>query len=174
LKSADECNSFRNFHHFRKRLLPFCQFCHLLANDLIVDVVSPFAYDSEDPEEGNQTTSNNKEAGKDLFSSYKNQSAYFSNRHLIVKRKNQRLFHVPCTRGKQVSCIWCCRCNECHINGTKHSRHERKTSWVCVTCQRNDGKSCFALFHEADELFNQLYCFTGRTSGKNAMPWQAT
>ena len=41
---------------------------HLLANDLIVDVASPFAYDSsEDSEEGNQTTSNDKEAGKEFF-----------------------------------------------------------------------------------------------------------
>ena len=85
---SDECNSFRNFQHFRKRLLPFRQFNHLLANDLIADVASSFAYDSEDSEEGNQTTSNNKEAGKDVFS-YKRRSAYFSNRHLIVKRKNQ-------------------------------------------------------------------------------------
>ena len=44
---SDECNSFRNFQHYRKRPLPFRQFCHLLANDLIVDVASPFAYDSE-------------------------------------------------------------------------------------------------------------------------------
>jgi hypothetical protein len=65
---SDECNSFQNFQHFRKRRLSFCQFCHLLANDLIVDVASPFAYDSEDSEEGNQTTtSNDKEAGKDFF-----------------------------------------------------------------------------------------------------------
>ena len=71
--------------------MPFCQFCHLLSNDLIVDVASPLvAYDSEDTEEGNQTTSNDKEAGRDHFS-YKKRSAYFSNRHLIVKRKNQRL-----------------------------------------------------------------------------------
>ena len=86
---SDECNSFRDFQDFRKRLLPFRQFCHLLANDLIVDVASPFAYDSDDSEEENQTTSNNtKEAGKEVFS-YKKRSAYFSNRHLVVKRKNQ-------------------------------------------------------------------------------------
>ena len=134
----------------RKRLLTFHQFCHLQANNLVVDVASPFAYDSEDPEEGNQTgASNEEEVGKDLFSYTKKRSAYFSNRHLIVKRRNQRLSHVPWTRGKQVSCIWCCRCDEYHINGTKHSRHERKTSWVCVTCcqvplckvTRYDGKS---------------------------------
>ena len=54
---------------FSEAAFPFRQFCHLLlAYDLIVDVVSPLAYDSEDPEEGNQTTSDNKEAGKDLFS----------------------------------------------------------------------------------------------------------
>jgi hypothetical protein len=32
-----------------------------------VDVASPVAYDSEDPDEGNQTKSNDKEAGKDFF-----------------------------------------------------------------------------------------------------------
>ena len=31
---SDECNSFRNFQHFRKRFLPFRQFFHLLANNL--------------------------------------------------------------------------------------------------------------------------------------------
>ena len=34
---SDECNSFQNFQHFWKRPLPFRQFSHLLANDLIVD-----------------------------------------------------------------------------------------------------------------------------------------
>ena len=134
----------------------------MLANDLIMDVASPFAYDSEDSEEGNQT-SNDKEAGKDIVA-----YAYFSNRHLIVRRKNQRLSHVPCTCGKQVSCIWCCRCDDNHVNGKKHCRYGGKTSWVCVTCQvplckvkRYDGKSCFELFHEAEELFNPC-CVTAR------------
>ena len=95
------------------------------------------------------------------FFSYKKRSAYFSNRYLIAKRRNQQLSHVPVTCGKQVSCSWCCRCDEYHVKGTKHSRHGRKTSWVCVTCQvplckvkRYGGKSCFELFHEAKELFN--------------------
>jgi hypothetical protein len=67
-----------------------------------------------------------------------------------------------CTRGKQVSCIWRCRYDKHHVNGTpKHSQHGRKTLWVCVTChvplckvKRYDGKSCFALFHGAEQLFN--------------------
>ena len=60
----------------------------------------------------------------------------------------------------QTSCVWCCRLD--HSPGfQKHSRHGRKTTWLCSTCNvplckvnRYSGRSCFDLFHEADSLFD--------------------
>ena len=156
--ASNECKSFKDFQRIRARQCSFRQFCQLLANDLTVEVASELNYTASSSED--EEAMPNDEASVQEVILYNKREAFFSRPKLISKRRSRRLVHVPCSAGKQSSCVWCCRLD--HSPGfQKHSRHGRKTTWLCSTCDvplckvnRYSGRSCFDLFHEADSLFD--------------------
>jgi hypothetical protein len=150
---SEKCKSFKDFQKMRARQLPFRQFCFELANDIKIEVVPPTMHESDcnDDEIGRSTPS--------VAITYNKQEAYFSKPQLIERRMNRRLLHQPFSAQTQSSCVWCCRID--HLTGERHTRHGRKTTWMCSTCDvplckrpRFNGRSCFLLFHEAETLFD--------------------
>jgi hypothetical protein len=107
--------------------------------------------DNDDANKGHITAS--------IAITYNKREAYFSKPHLIERRTNRRGLHQPSSIQRQSSCIWCCRID--HSTGERHTRHGRKTTWVCSTCDvplckrpRFNGQSCFVLFHQSETLFD--------------------
>jgi hypothetical protein len=161
--ASNECESFKDFQRIRARQSSFRQFCQLLANDLTVEVASPFVFADNHNNDGGgseeEMLTNDNESVQEVIV-YNKREAFFSRPKLIAKRLSRRIAHVPCSARKQASCVWCCRLDH-HPGLTKHSRHGRKTTWFCGTCdvplckvKRYSGKSCFILFHEAATLFD--------------------
>ena len=156
---SEECKSFKDFQKRRARQLPFRQFCLELANDLKIEVLSPTMYESGSDDNDDNNDANKGHITASIAITYNKREAYFSKPHLIERRTNRRVLHQPSSVQRQSSCIWCCRID--HSTGERHTRHGRKTTWVCSTCDvplckrpRFNGQSCFLLFHEAETLFD--------------------
>ncbi|KAI2503223.1 hypothetical protein MHU86_11246 [Fragilaria crotonensis] len=112
-----------------------------------------------DDNDDNDDAANKGPTTASIAITYNKREAYFSKPHLIERRTNRRVLHQPSSVQRQSSCIWCCRID--HSTGERHTRHGRKTTWVCSTCDvplckrpRFNGQSCFLLFHEAETLFD--------------------
>lgn len=165
---SSRCLSFRQFQKEKSRQPSFRQFCSMLTRDISLEVLD---MESNSDSEGNNlavpSAMNNLTAGGAITIAYNKRDSFFSRPDLIAKRRNGRLNHDPVSTQSQACCIWCCRKTKMHSDGTPHSRHGLKTTWKCAVCNvplckvpRFDGKSCFTLFHESDELFNPC-CITG-------------
>jgi hypothetical protein len=158
--ASDECKSFKDFQRIWARQCSFRQFCQLLANDLTVEVASSLNYNASSSDDEDDERMTNNEANVQEVFVYNKREAFFSKPKLVTKRRSRRIAHVPCSARKQTSCVWCC-CLDHSPDFQKHSRHGRKTTWLCSTCDvplckvnRYSGRSCFDLFHEADSLFD--------------------
>lgn len=154
---SDRCLSFHQFQREKSRQLSFRQFCCMLAKDISLEVLS---IESNSDSEINDLAEPGAGSGA-ITIAYNKRKSFFSRPDLITMRRNRRLNHEAVSTQTQASCIWCCRQTEMHSEGTPHSRHGLKTKWKCAVCNvplckviRMNGKSCFALFHESDELFN--------------------
>ena len=173
---SDECESFKDFQKRRARQVPFRQFCQMLASDLTVEVVPPSGYESSSSEEDNEWVAgspdendertdreedrNHSRQRESVAISYNKREAFFAKPHLIAKRMNRRLTHLPSSARRQSSCVWCCR-RDHSTPSQSHCRHGRKTTWVCSICDvpqckvpRFNGQSCFVLFHQSETLFD--------------------
>ena len=174
LLASEECKSFKDFQKRRKRQPPFRQFCHMLAEDLSVEVVAPMIYSTSSSDEDDETMmagmSDNDEVKRQRIQNknspgtisivYNKRDAYFSVPELIAKRMNRRIPHLPCSQRTQSSCVWCCRMDH-YTSEQQHSRHGRKTTWQCAICdvslckvKRYHNQSCFVLFHVSYDLFD--------------------
>jgi hypothetical protein len=136
-------------------------FVNFLANDLTVEVASSLNYNasSSDDEDDERILTNDDTSVQEVIV-YNKREAFFSKPKLVTKRQSRRIAHAPCSAQKQTSCVWCC-CLDHSPGFQKHSRHGRKTTWLCSTCNvplckvnRYSGQSCFDLFHEPDSLFD--------------------
>ena len=171
-----ESNSFKDFQKRRARQLPFRRFFQMLASDLTVEVVPPSGFESSSEEDnewvaGSSTDENDQRTEreedrrhslqhKSVTIYYNKREAFFAKPHLIAKRMNRRVAHLPSSARRQSSCVGCCR-RDHSTPYQRHSRHGRKTTWVCSTCDvplckvaRFDGHRCFVLFHQSETLFD--------------------
>jgi hypothetical protein len=107
--ASAECRSFKEFQKTRARLPPFRQFCHMLAEDLRVDVVPPIMYQSsssdeddefvvmpgtsdDDGEVETQRTRQTRNNASEMVSiAYNKRDAYFSMPELIAKRMTRSI-----------------------------------------------------------------------------------
>jgi SAP domain len=158
---SEECKSFKDFQKRRARQLSFRQFCRELANDLQLEVVPPSIHESgsDDDDTGIMRSTDRGDRTSSVVITYNKREAYFTKPHLIERRMNRRVLHQPSSVQRQSSCVWCCRID--HSTGQRHTRHGRKTTWMCSMCDvplckrpRFNGQSCFLLFHEAETLFD--------------------
>ncbi len=172
-----ESNSFKDFQKRRARQLPFRRFFQkMLASDLTVEVVPPSGFESSSEEDnewvtGSSTDENDQRTDrkddrrhslqrKSVAIYFNKREAFFAKPHLIAKRMNRRVAHLPSSARTQSSCVWCCQ-RDHSTPDQRHSWHGRKTTWVCSTCDvplqkvtRFNGQSCFVLFHQSEALFD--------------------
>jgi hypothetical protein len=160
---SDRCLSFRQFQREKSRQLSFRQFCCVLARDISLEVlnIEESSSDSECNNLAEPGAVDNLAGSGTITIAYNKRKSFFSRPDLIAMRGNRRLNHEVVSTKSQACCIWCCRHTVMHSEGTPHSRHGLKTKWKCSVCNvplckvtRMNGRSCFELFHESDELFN--------------------
>jgi hypothetical protein len=156
---SDRCLSFRQFQKEKSRQLSFRQFCSVLARDISLEVLN---IESNSDSESNNLAEPG--APGEITIAYNKRKSFFLRPDLIAMRCNGRLNHEAVSTESQASCIWCCRQTVMHSDGTPHSCHGLKTKWKCAVCNvplcrvtRMNGRSCFTLFHESDELFNPCH-----------------
>jgi hypothetical protein len=132
---SKECKLFKDFQKRHSRQLPFRQFCQALASNLTVDIVPPSGYESSSSKDDRMMVDDNDgrvgtDRGEDdrqrthqdtVVSTFYNKcEAYFSKPHLIARRMNGRVVHLPSLAQKQTSCIRCSR-KDHSDPGQKHS-----------------------------------------------------
>ncbi|KAI2505554.1 hypothetical protein MHU86_8890 [Fragilaria crotonensis] len=129
--ASDECKSFKDFQRIRARQCSFRQFCQLLANDLTVEVASELNYTASSSED-EEAMPNDEEASVQEVILYNKQEAFFSGQNLFQKTKSKTCTcSVFCWKAIQLCLVLS---SGPFTRFSKHSRHGRKTTWLCSTC----------------------------------------